>query len=162
VDRWPQPSVASGPLSRPSPGSHRVRDSVVSDNSNKCESGTRRRARPAPPRSSVRRLFARENFPTPRTKIRIPGDMGWTRRVSRPRSAAGCRNRTGSVISRTAPWSVRSAVSGRFGWVSLTYRSCGSLPHTGALADVSVSVGAVIHLLRTRRTCTRSLQTAHK
>jgi hypothetical protein len=38
----------------------------------------------------------------------------------------------------------------------------GSFPHTGTLADVSVSVGAVLHLLRTRRTCTRSLQTAHK
>ena len=33
---------------------------------------------------------------------------------------------------------------------------------TGELVDVSVSVGAVIYLLRTRRTCTRSLQTAHK
>ena len=54
---------------------------------------------------------------------------------------------------------------GGFGpfWLGIAHLPIfGQPPAPRELAGVSVSVGAVIHPLRTRRTCTRSLQTARE
>ena len=88
--------------------------------------------------------------------------MGRKQPVSPPRSAAKCIKTYGKHDFAYGP--AVCAIDG-FGlfWLGIAHLPIfGQPPAHRELAGVSVSVGAVIHLVHMRRTCTRSLQSAHK
>jgi hypothetical protein len=105
----------------------------------KAPPSARRPSAQRPPRPSACHPFVRENFPTLRAKFVYRVIWGGSNGYRCPGRPPGAETAPGSVISRTAPWSVRSAGFGPF-WLGIAHLPILGRPpaHRGARRRIGV------------------------